>query len=95
MRTKEDTSANIDAECDRIAAVIERIAFDEHGNRKDQDDTAPAIIAALEGKSHIFWALDEMPGKYNGYRPGGYHSALRVIRNSPKWGPKLFASFKN
>jgi hypothetical protein len=61
----------------------------------DPNAFAQSAIDALGGRSDVFWALDTHPGSYDGYKVGGYHSYLRIIRNSPIWGPKLFASFKD
>lgn len=60
------------------------------------DALAPAIIQALEGNGDAFMLLDSRPGYFDGYSgPRAYHSMLRNIRNSPAFGPALFATFRN
>ena len=55
-------------------------------------DWAPRLIDALQGDADVFWVLDEKPGLLNGYNR--YHRYLRQVRNSPLYGPRMFASFK-
>lgn len=58
---------------------------------------APRIISTLAGDGDAFRLLDERPGHFDGYSRGerrGYHSFLRIVRNSPVYGPQLFQSFR-
>lgn len=89
---------SFDARCDRIGEAIAQIVrARQPGADIDLEAEAPPVIAALERDFSVFLALDERPGRYDGYgRPGraGYHSLLRTIRNSPVWGPRMFATFR-
>ena len=59
------------------------------------DTWAPKIIDAMQGEGDVFMLLDERPGYFHGYSgPNAYHSWLRTVRNSPVWGPRLFASMR-
>lgn len=92
---RELAQRKLDRDCDRTAQEIERLvaAASSNGTFFDLDATAQGIIDAFKGRGDVFWALDGRPLRYDGYKAGGYHSYLRSIRNSPTWGPKLFASF--
>ena len=92
---RELDQRKFDRDCDRIARDIERLVATAKSNDSllDLNATAQGIIDAFKGRGDVFWALDERPFRYDGYKAGGYHSYLRIIRNSPTWGPKLFASF--
>ena len=59
-------------------------------------DLLEEILAALEGNADAFQLLDEKPSWFGGYSgPRAYHSMLRTVRNSPLFGPQLFASFRH
>lgn len=60
-----------------------------------------ATAAELKAKPHelcdAFWKLDSQPGLFPGYgygRDTGWHSKLRVCRNTPSAGRALFSLFK-
>jgi hypothetical protein len=51
------------------------------------------VIGALRGNFTVFQLLDERPSWF--FPEGGHgHSTLRSVRNSPTYGPKMFASFR-
>lgn len=78
----------------RIAPVLAGINA-RWQDGEELDSLAPAVISALEGNGDAFTLLDNKPGYFCGYSgPGAYHSLLRNVRNSPVYGPALFASFR-
>lgn len=77
----------------KVARALQPLVREER--EKGLDVVAPKVIAALNGNGSAFWALDEQPGSYGGYdTPDGYAGLLRRVRNSPVWGPRMFATFK-
>lgn len=78
----------------KARAVSERLAVIQNCNLPFEE-AAPLVIDALQGDSDVFWVLDECPGYFAGYSgPNAYHSTLRQVRNSPLYGPQMFASFR-
>lgn len=77
------------AAADRIDPVVQEI---RENPALPPETWATKIIDALQGDSDVFWILDEKPGLFDGYNR--YMPWLRQIRNSPKFGPQMFASFK-
>jgi hypothetical protein len=89
----------LEAACWRIAANLGRLQkrwIEEQPNHEDFRVHVGLVMEALEGRGDVFQQLDDRPGYFhgNGSGPTAYHCLLRNVRNSPIYGPKLFASFR-
>ena len=77
--------------CSKAAAKIEEICGG--GVDGEMGAVTKRVIAALRGNFTVFQLLDERPSWF--FPEGGHgHSTLRSVRNSPTYGPKMFASFR-
>lgn len=88
---------SIESQAFAVAAKLTTIVRAIPPGAELDEATIQQMIDAIGGSSDIFMMLDERPGYFDGYgRPGapGYHSRLRQIRNSPIYGPRMFATFR-
>jgi hypothetical protein len=59
----------------------------------DIETFAPIILDIMQGVPHAVWIeLDEKPGRFD-YMDDRFYM-LRQVRNSPKYGRRLFAAIR-
>lgn len=75
----------------RLAAHAIAVKITELDQMDDIEQFAPIILDIMQDVPHAVWVvLDEQPGLFN-YMDDRFYM-LRQVRNSPKYGRRLFAA---
>ena len=78
---------------DRLAAHAIAAQIAELDQMDDIEQFAPVILDIMQNVPHAVWVvLDERPGLF-GYMDDRFYM-LRQVRNSQKYGRRLFAAIK-